>query len=151
MATTVNSRTAAAEELGAAFKSAMAAVRRLRGRDTHHPDQLSYAQYGLLFELARAGELPSGELACAADLAPASVTQMLDHLEASGLVERTRSETDRRVVVCRLTGAGAERVAQRRAEMEPQWQAALAEFDADELRAAAAVLNRLRDFFDARR
>lgn len=143
-------RAAAVEELGAAFKAAMAAVRRMRGRETHHPEQLSYAQYAVLFELARSGELPAGELAVAADLSPASVTQMLDHLADAGLVERTRSEADRRVVLCRLTEAGGGRVADRRAELEPQWQAALADFDAAELRAAAAVLDRLRAFFDAR-
>ena len=31
---------------------ALASVRRLRGRETHHPDELSNAQYGLLFSLA---------------------------------------------------------------------------------------------------
>ena len=34
------------------------------------------------------------------------MTRMLDRLEAKGLIERVRSETDRRVVHLRLTDAG---------------------------------------------
>ena len=37
------------EQLARSFKAAMAAVRRLRGRETHRPGELSDAQYSLLF------------------------------------------------------------------------------------------------------
>ena len=37
---------------GRSFKAAMAAVRRLRGRESQRPGELSYAQYSLLFGLA---------------------------------------------------------------------------------------------------
>ena len=87
------------------------------------------------------------ELALAADLAPATVTQMLDSLEAAGLVERVRSQRDRRVVLISLTERGAASVAARRARFEPLWRAALAEFGEDELHFAAAVLDRLREMF----
>ena len=105
------SRTEALDQLGRSFKGAMAAVRRLRGRETHRPGELSFAQYSLLFGLGEAGELSVRELALAADLAPATVTQMLDSLEAAGLVERVRSQRDRRVVLISLTERGAELVA----------------------------------------
>jgi DNA-binding MarR family transcriptional regulator len=136
-------------QLGVAFKRAMVAVRRLRGRETHRPGQISFAQYGLLFGLAGMCERSARELADHADLSPATVTQMLDHLEAAGLVKRTRSEEDRRVVLSALTEKGATVVAERQAKMEPRWQAALAEFSDDDLTAAARVLNRLADYFDA--
>jgi len=139
----------AADQLGVAFKRAMVAVRRLRGRETHRPGQLSYAQYGLLFGLAGRCELSARELAEQADLAPATVTQMLEHLEGAGLVQRTRSQQDRRVVLSVLTDRGAAVVAERRAQMEPRWRAALLEFSDDELTAAARVLTRLGDYFDA--
>ena len=140
-------RTEALEHLGRSFKGAMAAVRRLRGRETHRPGELSFAQYGLLFGLGEGGELSVRELALTADLAPATVTQMLDSLEAAGLVERVRSQRDRRVVLISLTERGAELVAARRARFEPLWRRALAEFGEDELLAAAAVLDRLREMF----
>ena len=38
-------------------RASMAAVRRLRGRETHRPGELSFAQYSLLFGLATSGEL----------------------------------------------------------------------------------------------
>ncbi len=136
-------------QLGLAFKSAMAAVRRLRGRETHHPGSLSNAQYGLLFSLAGGGsEMSARELADAAALAPATVTQMLDGLEAHGLVKRLRSAEDRRVVLTALTDRGNELVEQHRARVEPRWRAALSEFRPAQLATAAAVLSRLAQYFD---
>ncbi|HEX3802594.1 MAG TPA: MarR family winged helix-turn-helix transcriptional regulator [Solirubrobacteraceae bacterium] len=138
-----------AGQLGLAFKRAMVAVRRLRGRETHRPGQISYAQYGLLFGLSGACERSARELAEHADLSPATVTQMLEHLEAVGLVKRTRSEEDRRVVLSVLTERGASVVAERQAQMEPLWKSALEDFSDVELAAAARVIGRLADYFDA--
>jgi DNA-binding MarR family transcriptional regulator len=140
-------RTAALEQLGRSFKAAMAAVRRLRGRETHRPGKLSFAQYSLLFGLGEGGELSARELALAADLSPATVTQMLDSLAAAGLVQRVRSERDKRVVLTSLTRRGKAVVAARRARFEPRWRRALAGFSDDELVTAAAVLDRLGDMF----
>src|ERR1700730_1131511 len=85
-------------ELGAAFRRVFRNLSRLRGRDTHlGGSELSHAQFELLIELEERGELSAGELATAARLTPATVTQMLDHLAAGGHVERTRSKSDRRV------------------------------------------------------
>ena len=138
-----------AAQLGVAFKRAMVAVRRLRGRETHRSGQLSYAQYGLLFGLSGACALSARELAEHAELTPATVAQMLEHLESAGLVTRTRSDQDRRVVLSTLTEHGAAVVSERHAQMEPRWRAALGEFSDAELAAAARVLNRLADYFDA--
>jgi DNA-binding MarR family transcriptional regulator len=112
---------AAVTRFALTFKGAMAAVRRLRGRDTHRPEELSYAQYCLLFGLADRGELSASELAGLADVAPATATQMLDSLVAGGFVERSRSERDRRMVLVSLTARGSELVAARRARYEALW------------------------------
>jgi DNA-binding MarR family transcriptional regulator len=152
--TAVAARAEALEQLGRSFKRAMAAVRRLRGRETHRPGELSYAQYALLFSLADADgrgsvrELSVRDLACAAELSPPSVTQMLDHLAAMGLVARVRSELDKRVVLTSLTQRGQALIAKRRALFEPRWRAALAEFDDHELAIASAVLARLGAMFE---
>jgi DNA-binding MarR family transcriptional regulator len=126
----------------------MAAVRRLRGRETHRPGELSYSQYGLLFSLAAGGALSAGELALAADISPASATQMLDAMERAALVERTRSGEDRRVVLTSLTERGREVVESRRALLEPRWRATLSEFSDRDLRTAAAILDRIAEMFD---
>lgn len=135
------------DALGDSLRTMLAASRRLRGRETHRQDQLSFAQYGLLFSLADADELSSRELAERADLTAATVTQMLDGLEAADLVVRRRSEHDRRVVLTSLTARGSATVADRRAQIEPRWRAALTGFGDDELLAAAAVMDRIALFF----
>jgi MarR family transcriptional regulator, organic hydroperoxide resistance regulator len=131
-------------ELGAAFRRVFRALSRLRGRDTHlGGGELSHAQFELLIELSERGELPAGELAAAARLTPATVTQMLDHLADCGHVERARSQTDRRVVVSRLTPQGARKIEAKRATWKSRWDEALADCDATELRAATRVLAHL--------
>ena len=142
------SRDEAIAEFGAAFKAAMAAVRRLRGRDTHRPGELGFAHYQLLASLAERDWLSSGDLAVAAELSPASVSQLLDTLAESGLVERTRSERDRRVVTCKLTARGRQLFAKRRAFFEKRWQEALASFTTQELTIATTVLERMQSLFD---
>ncbi len=131
-------------ELGMAFRRVFRALSRLRGRDTHlGGEELSHAQFELLIELSERGELSAGELASAARLTPATVTQMLDHLAACGHVERARSQTDRRVVVSRLTPQGSRKIEAKRASWQRRWQDALADVHVDELRAATRVLARL--------
>jgi DNA-binding MarR family transcriptional regulator len=136
-------------QVGKAFKAAMTAVRRLRGREAQRLGHLSYAQYSLLFGLAEQDELPASQLAALADLAPGTATQMLDHLEADGLVARARSSRDKRLVLVSLTPRGGELVRARRTKLEGRWQEALASFSDDELRTAAAVLERLSELFDS--
>jgi DNA-binding MarR family transcriptional regulator len=102
----------------------------------------------LLSELHERGELPAGELAAAARLTPATVTQMLDHLAEQGHVERVRSQTDRRVVVSRLTRQGRRAIEAKRAAWKSRWEQALEGVDADELRAATRVLRRLGAMVD---
>jgi DNA-binding MarR family transcriptional regulator len=135
--------------LGLAFRQVFRTLSRLRGRDTHlGGSELSHAQFELLLELDERGELSAGELALAARLAPGTVTQMLDHLAESDHVERARSETDRRVVVSRLTSQGRRRVAAKRKLWQSRWEAALAGVETDELRAATRVLERLGAVFE---
>jgi DNA-binding MarR family transcriptional regulator len=141
-------RAQALDSVAQSFKRATAALRRLRGRDTQRPGGLSQAQYQVLFELLRGGELPAGALAAVADVSPASMTQMLDRLADAGLVERMRSEEDRRIVRARLTEAGRALCEERRAAIEPLWRESLAGFTAAELRTAAAVLDRLTKLFE---
>jgi DNA-binding MarR family transcriptional regulator len=141
-------RTEAVETVGRAFKGALAAVRRLRGRETHRPEGLSYAQFGLLFGLCDGEPKSSRELAFAADISPATAAEMLDGLAASGLVQRTRSLDDKRIVLTSLTDRGRTVIEERRARYEPRWRAALGRFSDDELRNAAEVLDALREMFD---
>jgi DNA-binding MarR family transcriptional regulator len=138
----------ASAELGTAFKGLLAAVRRLRGRETRRHGELSDAQYRLLFGLRDQDALPSGELALLADVSPAAAAEMLEAMEAADLVRRVRSDKDRRVVLTSLTGRGHAMLEARHAQFAPRWTAALSEFSDDELRTAATVLDRLHEMFD---
>jgi MarR family transcriptional regulator, organic hydroperoxide resistance regulator len=136
-------------ELGNAFRRVFRSLSRLRGRDTHlEGSELSHAQFELLIELDERGELSAGELATAARLTPATVTQMLDHLAERGQVERVRSETDRRVVVSRLTPQGRRKIEAKREAWKTRWDEALKDVDAKDLRAATRVLALLGELFE---
>ena len=135
-------------QVGLAFKRAMVAVRKLRGRESQRIGQLSFAQYGLLHGLSGRSQCSARELAEHTDLSPATVAQMLEHLEQAGLVTRTRSDQDRRVVLSVLTERGEAVVDERQRQMEERWKQALQDFDDDELAAAAKVLHRVADVFE---
>jgi DNA-binding MarR family transcriptional regulator len=135
-------------EVGLAFRHAYRSLRRLRGRDTHRGGgDIGHAQFELLVELRERGPLSASELSAATELSPATISQMLDHLADCGHVERVRSETDRRVVVTKLTRKGRRRLDARKEIWRGRWREALAGVDEEELRIAANVLERIGDVF----
>src|SRR5262245_5896561 len=67
---------------------------------------LTDAQWKPLWMLKVGRATTAIELAREMDIDAGAVTRMLDRLEAKGLIERVRSEADRRVVHLRLTAAG---------------------------------------------
>lgn len=67
---------------------------------------LTDAQWKPLWMLKTGRATTAIELAREIDVDAGAVTRMVDRLEAKGLVERVRSESDRRVVHLRLTAAG---------------------------------------------
>jgi DNA-binding MarR family transcriptional regulator len=131
-----------------AFAELSAAQRRLRGRDAHQPGGLSFAQFRLLSALEEEDGCPAGRLAERGGVTPATVTGMLDLLEEQGIVTRTRSEHDRRVVIARLTDEGRRIRDRRRAEVRRVFEEALAGLDPADLAAAPRVLRRLADVME---
>ena len=140
-------RAEVAVELRESVQAFTAAQRRLRGRDVK-AGGVSFAQFHLMRRLAEVDESPASKLAAGADLSPASATQALDHLAELGLVERVRSDTDRRVVLNRLTPAGRDVFAAKQAELEQRWHDALADLSAEQLGQAAQVLRRMAEVLD---
>jgi DNA-binding MarR family transcriptional regulator len=141
-------RTAAIEQLRSAFIELVAADRRLRARDPQQPGDLSQGQVRALFKFAGDEEVTAGELAKRAELSPASMTAMLDALEKAGMVERHRSETDRRQVIVRLTPAGQERLHERKRAWTQHWESCLGEHSDEELDAAARVFHTMAAMLD---
>jgi DNA-binding MarR family transcriptional regulator len=73
---------------------------------------LSSAKYTVLSRLARAGEpLTLSELAARVCCVRSNMTQLVDRLEAEGLVRRVDDPADRRIVRAALTPLGSEREA----------------------------------------
>lgn len=74
------------------------------------PFGLSLAKMGALHQLAgAAGGLPLGQLAERLSCVKSNVTQLVDRLEADGLVQRTPDPNDRRSVLAVLTTEGRAR------------------------------------------
>ena len=74
--------------------------------------QLSVAKFGVLGHLVDAGKaIPLSELAARVNCVRSNVTQMVDRLEADGLVRRTLDPSDRRVILAELTEEGRARQA----------------------------------------
>lgn len=69
---------------------------------------LTDAQWKPLFMLQAGRASNAIELAREMDIDTGAITRMIDRLEAKGLIERVRSDEDRRVVNLRLTRAGEE-------------------------------------------
>jgi DNA-binding MarR family transcriptional regulator len=64
-----------------------------------HHGQVSLVHLNVLILLEATGPLPMNRLAEALDISVASVTGVVDRMEARGLVERRRDAEDRRVVL----------------------------------------------------
>jgi DNA-binding MarR family transcriptional regulator len=107
---------------------------------------LSLAKLAALHQLSLAGEsLPLGQLADRLRCVKSNVTQLVDRLEADGLVSRTADSSDRRSRLAVLTDAGRKayiRGSQIQAESERELFDALTPDEADTLHRLLAKLEK---------
>jgi len=136
------------EQVHTSLREMLSAERRLRSRDKVTVDGLTVSQIRALMALKHKPEATVGDLAKVADVTPATMTATLDQLDASGIVVRTRSSEDRRVVMVSLTERGQALVAKRRRAWEAKWREALADLSDDDLLAAAQVIRRIARLYD---
>ncbi len=105
---------------------------------------LSLAKLAALHQLSQAGEsLPLGQLADRLRCVKSNVTQLVDRLEADGLVSRTADSSDRRSRLAVLTDAGRKaylRGSQIQSESERELFEALTPDEADTLHRLLAKL-----------
>ena len=137
----------ALEDLRSALSQMFGAERRLRGRE-HAPGELTHAHIRSLHALGAQGEMTAGQLAKSADLNPASVTAMLDHLQDAGIVSRTRSTTDRRVCLVSLTPTGCELLERKAAKWRALWLERLESYSDTDLEVAGHIFRDLAALFD---
>jgi DNA-binding MarR family transcriptional regulator len=141
-------RSAALDEVQQGLRQLLSAERRLRGRDQHRTTgDLSPSHLRALFAIGHE-ETTAGDIARAAQVSPAAVTAMLDELEADGIVERRRGETDRRCVLVSLTDAGHVVLDDAERRWRARWEDALHDVPASDLQAAAGVMRAIAQLLD---
>lgn len=97
------------EETLLAFRRVGAAIKgRFHAALVEHG--LTFPQWMVLKALRKQDRMAARAIADSLEVTPANVTGILDRLEDSRLVARTRSEEDRRVVHVSLTRKGQEKV-----------------------------------------
>jgi DNA-binding MarR family transcriptional regulator len=110
------------------------------------PTGLSLPKLQMLTHLVEAGEpLPLGQLAGRSACAKSNITQLVDRLEADGLVRREPDPEDRRSVRAAITKDGLrayEAAARAQSEVEAEL---LASLSPDEQQHLAALLERFRE------
>ncbi len=94
---------------------------------------------------------PMNVIASRLGITLATLTTAVKRLNARGLVDRQRSEEDRRQVLISLTAAGRKVYRAHRLFHERMLVEALSDLDEDEERVLAAALQKIKSFFDAQR
>jgi len=135
----VPTETTALEDLRVATGELFGAERRLRGREGGSSD-LTHSQLRALVALHHADEVTAGQLAKQADLNPASVTAMLDTLQERGIIERRRTEEDRRVCLVSLTDRGRAVLDERRTRWQALWAEHLGALPEEDIEVALGVI-----------
>lgn len=105
------------------------------------PLGLSHPQYLTMLALWERSPRNVRDLSDTLALDPATLSPMLKRLEAAGLLSRTRSATDERILDVALTPAG--RALRAQAETVPPRVAALLDMSVDELTDLRATLHRV--------
>jgi DNA-binding MarR family transcriptional regulator len=146
--TEIAERRSTIEDLRLAVTQMFGAERRLRSRDHSRPGELTHAQLRALAALGREHEMTAGQLARSADLNPASVTAMLDQLEAAEIVQRHRSTEDRRVCNVSLTPQGWQLLERKLAHWHVLWEERFADVSDRDLETAARVMTEIAEIFD---
>jgi len=124
----------------------LGAARELQTRMEDALDEigLSPGKVGVLKTLAKAGEpVPLSELADCNKCVRSNVTQLVDRLEADGLVRRVNDPDDRRVTLASLTSEGRKAFVQAKRVIELQERELMRSLSADEAAALVRVLEQL--------
>lgn len=101
-------------------------------------------EYGLLWALLRAdGPVTVGQLTEELQVVPGRMTDILKQLEKKGMISRTRSQADKRVVQVTLLDPGREEVVRRRAHIKEKFGGINQCFNENEAKELLRLLNML--------
>ena len=107
--------------------------------------QLSMPKYSVLTVLASSGRPQTlGDLALRLRCVRSNMTQLVDRMEADGLVRRVSDATDRRVVLAEMTPLGSDRQAAGALEVDRIQSEFAAALSADDRHAIEHAVSQLR-------
>ena len=114
------------------------------------PFGVTFQQYNALRIIRGAGEggIPSQEIGERMIERSPGMTRLLDRLEQKGLVARTRSREDRRVVICMLTEESSALLDRMEDSVRETEQRAMASLDVPRLRELTDLLGDIRSVLD---
>lgn len=133
--------TTSLDALAGAFVTASRALVGIAVRSINAaPVEVTVPQHRLLVLLATGGHQTVGALAEQLGVDPSNASRLCDRLQRLGLIERERSESDRRAVDVTLTGAGRELLETVRAHRLREVKRILADVPETEFRAMVQAL-----------
>ncbi len=136
-------------ELASSLRDIASRMHKRLKREIKSGDNLSLTEGTTLSYLYTYGTLYPSEMAAMAVIKAQSMSQIINHLEASGLIAKTPSETDKRKVSISLTSHGRQVVEQTRYERDEWLDKAiennLSAAEKKTLQDAVALMNRLVD------
>jgi len=110
---------------------------------------ISMAQLNIMYTLQRNGEMPMSRLADVLNVSLSNASGLVDRMEERGFVERTRVPEDRRVVLVRITGAGAQVIEENDLLNDDLLRAVLRRLEPDQLPVVARVMTEFRAAMEA--
>jgi DNA-binding MarR family transcriptional regulator len=110
---------------------------------------VSTAQLHIMFTVQRAGEMTMSHLAEVMNVSLSNATGLIDRLEERGFIERHRVETDRRVVLVRITAGGEQMLGEVDALSDELLRSVLSHLPPSQLRAVANAISSLREAVDS--
>ncbi|MBC7168520.1 MarR family transcriptional regulator [Phenylobacterium sp.] len=134
---------------------ALVAIRRIvraaefASRDLTRATGLTPSQLIVLQIVARAGEPGAGAIAEAARLSQATVTALLDKLEARGFIVRQKTSADRRRISVALTAEGRKALAETPDLLQDRFAARFSKLADWEQASIIAALERVSALMDA--
>ncbi|HTX32765.1 MAG TPA: MarR family transcriptional regulator [Solirubrobacteraceae bacterium] len=147
-ADTTRGSTTDANRFAQAWDEFLLALRRSQARGQTARDELTLAQYYALAQLRDQEALPVCQLAEGAGIAPPTATRLIDGLERAGLLQRTRSEADRRAVLVSLTEAGREALRRKQAQIGRRRRTIYERLEPEERRQSERLLHHLAEIMD---
>ncbi|REJ70041.1 MAG: MarR family transcriptional regulator [Planctomycetota bacterium] len=121
----------------------------LRSRSLLQDYGLTAPQLAALQAIPRLNPATSGSLAKEIHLGQPTVTGILNRLESRGMIERVRSDEDRRTVRVSLTAEGERVLSDAPSLLQDQFQEELGELQEWERTQILATLQRIADMMDA--